>query len=324
MAYVLFKSDGSFVTRQLPKFVQQGNSGVDTFFVSIEGKNSSDYTCEAIFTLPTKETNVLLCTYVSNYKYDENEEPKDGYLFTLTLSQTLYFGIVFAAIRLKDEEDEQVLVTYPFAIVINETGVAPTIDTNLSLDQLDSVLSFIAAYYVPYANARQNIDLNQTRKITNAAGYEANDGTNITKYNPSGIINEDSSFSFPGTGGTLATEEQVESKRIKLYHHVVSLSVSTSYKLAIITSRRETIESYQDLCDALFDVDFTSNNKEFGYLKIYFVASNNSYETSRAVLGAYKSSYEVNIAYLLIPANQRSFFIIPTDTTVNSDVVNEL
>lgn len=137
MNYIIFKTDGSILTQNLEYYIQQGNSG-DEIFVGWEDANEDDIAI-AVFTLPNKETNTIAGIYDSKtIIVDEEEQTFNGWTFTLTSAQTTYNGLLQMAIRIN--RNNQVVVSYPIGLIINETGVMPETDSGVTIEELNSYL----------------------------------------------------------------------------------------------------------------------------------------------------------------------------------------
>lgn len=154
MDYIIFKADGSIDSQispnpSLKRYIQQGNDQVDKIFIGYPGGLETDY-CQAVFTLPNHTTNTELGVYYSDFPYDA-DDPEEalldpdysgntcpGWVITLTEDQTIYSGILCVAVRVI--RTSSVLVNYPFALVINETGVRPDIDSGVTIEEIDSYL----------------------------------------------------------------------------------------------------------------------------------------------------------------------------------------
>lgn len=137
MNYIIFKTDGSILTQNLEYYIQQGNSG-DEIFVGWEDADEDDIAI-AVFTLPNRETNTIAGIYdTKTIIVDEEEQTFNGWTFTLTLDQTTYNGLLQMAIRIN--RNNQIVVSYPIGLIINETGVMPDTDSGVTIQELNSYL----------------------------------------------------------------------------------------------------------------------------------------------------------------------------------------
>lgn len=137
MNYIIFKTDGSILAQNLEYYIQQGNSG-DEIFVGWEDADEDDIAI-AVFTLPNRETNTIAGIYdTKTIIVDEEERTFNGWTFTLTLDQTTYDGLLQMAIRIN--RNNQIVVSYPIGLIINETGVMPDTDSGVTIQELNSYL----------------------------------------------------------------------------------------------------------------------------------------------------------------------------------------
>lgn len=168
MDYIIYNSDGSIATKKLKNYVQQGSDGVNTLFCAIPSlENPDECTVQVVFTLPNQSQNTLIATYQHDFTYDEDEEPLDGWTFALTTAQTIYFGILLTSLRIIRNQN-LILVTYPFALVVNETGVSPSTDSGIPLDSLDSLIESLKLYIdenIPYYTSGTNIQISSNYVI---------------------------------------------------------------------------------------------------------------------------------------------------------------
>lgn len=154
MDFIILNSDGSLQKQSLTRYIQQGSHGVDEIFIGWANATSSQ-TLQAVFTLPNQLTNTELGTFESNYEYEPGET-MSGWVITLTENQTRYNGALMVSARIILNGIFQ--VAYPFALIINETGVRPETDSGITLAQLDSYLLNI-----------QNLVTGAVRQNTDAA-----------------------------------------------------------------------------------------------------------------------------------------------------------
>ena len=137
MNYVILKGDGSSLTQNLEYYIQQGNSG-DEIFVGWVGALSTDVAV-AVCTLPNLTTNTVAGVYGSlEVTVDGTTTTYNGWTFTLTTDQTTYNGMLTLAVRIV--RNNNIVVSYPIALVINETGVMPDTDSGVTIEELNSYL----------------------------------------------------------------------------------------------------------------------------------------------------------------------------------------
>lgn len=132
MMKIIFNQDGSIESITIPESIQQGNDGVDEIFVKWNGYSNTDYTCDAVFTLPNGDTNTLVATTSGS-----------GFLITLTEAQTLYAGKLLASFRLKDLNTT--LFSYQYEFQINPTG-ADIDETTITIAQYNSIVQAMNSY----------------------------------------------------------------------------------------------------------------------------------------------------------------------------------
>lgn len=136
MDFIILNSDGSLQKQSLTRYIQQGSHGVDEIFIGWVNATSSQ-TLQAVFTLPNQLTNTELGVFEEDYEYEPGET-MSGWVITLTENQTRYNGALMVSVRIILNGIVQ--VAYPFALIINETGVRPETDSGITLAQLDSYL----------------------------------------------------------------------------------------------------------------------------------------------------------------------------------------
>lgn len=136
MDFIILNSDGSLQKQSLTRYIQQGSHGVDEIFIGWVNATSSQ-TLQAVFTLPNQLTNTELGVFEEDYEYEPGETI-NGWVITLTENQTRYNGALMVSARVILNGFVQ--VAYPFALIINETGVRPETDSGITLAQLDSYL----------------------------------------------------------------------------------------------------------------------------------------------------------------------------------------
>ena len=140
MNYIIYKADGSVLVQNMEFYIQQGNSG-DKIFVGFEGALATD-TATAFFTLPNKQTNTLGgVNTTKTVKVEGVDTTFRGFEFTLTTDQTTYNGYLRMAVVVF--RDDALLVSYPLALIINETGVRPDADSGVTIEELNGYLAQI-------------------------------------------------------------------------------------------------------------------------------------------------------------------------------------
>lgn len=154
MNYIIFKADGSINEKKLAYYIQQGNTGVDTIFVSkADIEDEGSYTCQAFFKMPNGTTNTLAGVWTASVEYKTGVFA-NGWMITLTTNQTTYNGLLQMSVSLLLSSSN--LLTYPVALVINETGYQPDADSGVTIEEINSYLVQLQSYQLKYdlANVR--------------------------------------------------------------------------------------------------------------------------------------------------------------------------
>ena len=225
MMKIIFNQDGSIESITIPESIQQGNDGVDEIFVKWNGYSNTDYTCDAVFTLPNGDTNTLVATTSGS-----------GFLITLTEAQTLYAGKLLASFRLKDLNTT--LFSYQYEFQINPTG-ADIDETTITIAQYNSIVQAMNSYLLldggtlnqDSSISVETSDATKKKSILDGNGLElyiyAVGGVGTLKhtfYKAGEIYNYPASLTLPQTSGTLALVSQLDTKQNKLYRHTLSIS----------------------------------------------------------------------------------------------------
>lgn len=147
MMYIIYNHDGSIKTLIVDESIQQNNNGVNQIFVSIEGYETTDYTCVANFELPDGTLNSLVG--VADVGVEVGELAYDGFVITLTNAQTLYPGKLKMSIKLVDLQDRQ-LCTYQTELQVNPSSAVPS-ETFITNAQYNSLIQSLQSY-VLYAD----------------------------------------------------------------------------------------------------------------------------------------------------------------------------
>lgn len=147
MMYIIYNHDGSIKTLVVDESIQQNNNGVNQIFVSIEGYETTDYTCVANFELPDGTLNSLVG--VADVGVEVGELTYDGFVITLTNAQTLYPGKLKMSIKLVDLQDRQ-LCTYQTELQVNPSSAVPS-ETFITNAQYNSLIQSLRSY-VLYAD----------------------------------------------------------------------------------------------------------------------------------------------------------------------------
>ena len=225
MNYILFNADGSVNKTNFTEVINQNNEG-DKIFVSVDGLDISSHTCVGIFVLPDKSASVEGGEEKSDYEYAPNKTA-NGYLITLSQSETALAGIVYLTIQIKESGSRNVLYSYRVPLTINETTALATY-VNITLAQYNNLLDYINSLtldsYVPYTGATNNLDLGNHSLIANDVFASSNvnigvDDTYISIQDSYIICLKDggeTDFLFPDTGEveTLAVQSQLPKKGV--------------------------------------------------------------------------------------------------------------
>lgn len=149
MMYVIFKQDGSLDKVNLDEFIQQGNDGVNTIFVAVDGLPEG-YVISASMSilLPNQTTTTILSVSatrsIEGFTYT-------GFDFTLTSAETNIAGIIKPTIQITHPitvlytTTYQTLITYPFQLTINATGVRDDSEINITNARFRTMLGVLAS-----------------------------------------------------------------------------------------------------------------------------------------------------------------------------------
>lgn len=220
MNYILFNADGSVNKTNFTEVINQNNEG-NKIFVSVDGLDISSHTCVGIFVLPDKSASVEAGEEKGNYEYAP-DKTADGYLITLSQSETALAGIVYLTIQIKESGSQNVLYSYRVPLTINETAALATY-VNITLAQYNNILDYIDSLtfdsYVPYTGASGSLNLGNHSLIANDVFAKSNvnignDDTYISIQDTYIICLNDGNetdFLFPDTGEveTFAVQSQL-------------------------------------------------------------------------------------------------------------------
>lgn len=265
MDYILFNSDGSIKETHLNQYVQQGENS-KKIEISIDGiDDDTDLLAQAFCTLPNKQTITLLGTWSAELA----GLGEAGWTFSITDSVTHYYGVVLVAIRVKNTDTDLTLVTYPFALVINQTGVQPEADSGVTLEELDGYLKLVLSWIdnLNLENGEGENSLQQ--KGGCVAGYDHqfavgkfndNQSTNLFEVG-NGTANDERSNAFEvhddgrASVGAEATNNMdvVTFKQLgdRYWSHLIALTPSENeypyYLLRIVNKRKAAYSSVSDI-----------------------------------------------------------------------------
>lgn len=218
MDYVLFNSDGNVKKINFTRFIQQNNDEVDHIFVSVDGLDVDNHNLVGVFVLPDGSVSAQAGVVEKDYEY-EDDQYADGYLLTLTQTETFIPGVVFLTLQVKANATQTTLYTYRVALTVNESADLTSI-FNISLAQYNALKDYIDTNYTPYTGATKDLDLGENDIF--AAGALFGDGGNSNYLYFDGyllIVKKDGNetdFVFPDTGEveTFAVQSQLPKKSL--------------------------------------------------------------------------------------------------------------
>ena len=228
MMILIYKADGSIRMTDFTEFIQQGNNGVNKIFVSIEGKETSEYEASALFTLPDSTVTVL-AGEATTEPVEFLNQPYDGYVFTLSQNETKYAGIVYLTIQLTAAGSDEVLRTYRVPLTINKS-VSDLDETLITMAQYQNLLRYIedglagaGIYFTPSMTEGGDLSWTNNGGLENPAtvnlkGPKGDDGTPYSLYE------------FDGTAtlsDILGIEGIIDDKPFLLHYHGTSVASGT-------------------------------------------------------------------------------------------------
>lgn len=223
MNYIIFKADGSINEKNLAYYIQQGNTGVDTIFVSkADIEDEGSYTCQAFFKIPNGTTNTLAGVWTASVEYKAGVFAA-GWMITLTTNQTAYNGLLQMSISLLLSSSN--LLTYPAALVINETGYQPDADSGVTIEEINSYLVQLQSYQLKY-------DLTNVRGYNTLALATA-DLANLAE-NQIVIVKGDNATFYQVQSGSLV--ELISDKADKAYKDGDGLVIKSTYGVSVVLS----------------------------------------------------------------------------------------
>ena len=232
MNYVILNSDGSLLLQNIEYYIQQGNSG-DTIFVALDEVENTDVAI-AVCTLPNQTQNTIAGVYGSeDITIDGETETYYGFTFTLTTSQTNYGGLLQLAVRIN--RGSTILVSYPIALVINETGVRPDTDTGITIEELNSYLLQLENYALT-----SYVDTQLAKKVDKVTPAMLADNETIAyvAFKSSGVVTQGrvtiaGSSATPWTIPTRRGNGEIVVGSPTENSHAVNLSYANSHYLAL-------------------------------------------------------------------------------------------
>lgn len=152
--YIIYNQDGSVRETNFTEFINKGNNNVNKIYVEVLGRSYDTYGALAIFKLPNGEiAGPIVGELVEDYEdviyYNNNNEPVTktfegfGYLISLSQDVTAFAGIVKATIKVYNEEDDEILFTYPVNLTINDSAISPEDLTQANLSQYNNLKAYL-------------------------------------------------------------------------------------------------------------------------------------------------------------------------------------
>lgn len=144
MNYVLFNEDGSILKEHIEYYVMKGDTNYTSYFFSRPDFKGSDIAI-AYFTLPSGETTTIACQWKEQII---DEVAYLGWEFTLNETTTYFSGVLYVSLQITRSNNRY--LTYPLAIVVNDTGYSPFADSGLTIEEVNSYLKQIQQYQIKY------------------------------------------------------------------------------------------------------------------------------------------------------------------------------
>lgn len=217
MNYILLNADGSVKRSNFTEIITQNSDGVSEIFVSVADLDTSTHSANGIFVLPDGSASVEFGEVKSNFEFAPSETA-DGYLITLTQSETALAGVVRLTIQVKNTSTQKVLYTYRVPLTINSTADLNTY-VNITIAQYNNLLNYIDTFsptnLVPYTGAVNDLVLGEHSLFAaNAIFGNDSEGNYIQIEDDYIIVLKDyheTDFLFPDTGNveTLAVKSQL-------------------------------------------------------------------------------------------------------------------
>lgn len=163
MNYILFREDGSIKQTNFTDVINQNSDGVNKIFVSVEGLDIESHSAVGVFVLPDQSASVEVGEPETDFEYKGEGGPvADGYVITLTQSETALAGLVRLTIQVKQTSTQKTLYTFRVPLTINATADLETY-VNITLAQYNNLLDYINTFsptnLVPYTGATDNVNL---------------------------------------------------------------------------------------------------------------------------------------------------------------------
>lgn len=263
MSYILFNADGSLNTQNFDYYINQGSTGVDTIFVYVADTDPDVDVCSAFFTLPNGQTNLVQgvpdTQTISGTSYS-------GWKITLTTDQTTYNGLLRMAISVV-VSGSQLLVSYPVALVVNETGWMPDADTGVTIEEINSYLVYLQSLTADIADVytKAESDAKFLAKRTNALTINTSYAYVVTNNNGSyvqGVMQIDGTNATAYTIPTRRANGELVVGSPTANAHAVNLQYANSHYIDF--ESQQTISGKKIFNDFnLYNAYITSNSKNY-------------------------------------------------------------
>lgn len=221
MNYILFNADGSIKKTNFTEVINQNSNEENQIFVSVDGLDIATHNLVGVFVLPNGEVSTEAGVATSDVEYIEGVEA-DGYLLTLTQSETFISGLVFLTLQIKETSTNKVLYTYRVALTINKSAALASV-SQITLAQYNALKDYIDSNFV------SDVDLDNyaTKSWVQSLGYATTSWV-------------DTNYATKG--------------ETKLYRHIVRVSDnghSDYVTLVIISKSGNAIQYLNELGDAI-------------------------------------------------------------------------
>lgn len=165
MNYILFNADGSIKKTNFTEVINQNSNLENQIFVSVDDLDIATHNLVGVFVLPNGEISTEAGVATSDVEYIEGVEA-DGYLLTLTQSETFISGLVFLTLQIKETSTNKVLYTYRVALTINKSAALASV-TQITLAQYNALKDYIDSNFV------SDVDLDNyaTKSWVQSLGY---------------------------------------------------------------------------------------------------------------------------------------------------------
>src|SRR5574344_1310579 len=144
--YLIYNNDGSLKLAVFTDYIMQGSNNANIIFVSISGRSTDSYPCDASFVLPDGIPTYTLAGVYTNFILDGTTY--SGYQIALGSDETAQAGALQMSIRLYSAPSV-ILYTYSRNLTVN----ASAIDANapISIAEYQSYLAQLAAYQLSFS-----------------------------------------------------------------------------------------------------------------------------------------------------------------------------